>query len=638
MAPKRGKPRILAFALVIALATLAALALGYSSVGRQMNQYASDAFFRLRGPEQQGVSGITIVAIDDAALRRFGNPPLDRAILAQAIERVCRAKPSVIGLDFVFSAPSKPEADRALAAVLAACPQTVLVANLTAKDVASLEATDWDEPLPEFARYAGGIGHAHAEPDLDGVCRQVLLAKSAGRVRHWALALEMLRVARGAPTVCEPDERTLVIGNQVIPAERESTAGSSGARNQQPLLINYAGLEGAFPRYSFADVFDGRVPPERLTGRAVLFGVTAQAGGDRKFTPFSTEGLDMAGVEIHANALRTLATGRALHLAPDSSALAGVLLIVLLVALPLFRLRGIALAAVLLALAALVHLVPYLLFRQRQIMAPAFSFSLAFWAPLLVGGVFQYRTVWRRYREADESNWRLRRGLDFVAHEIRSPLTAIQGSGEVISRYPLNDERRKQLGDLVSRESQRVASMVARFLDVERLESGEMELRRGPVEVLRVVEGAIQRAEPLSRRKQIEVRLLPSQPAQTSGDAELLEFAVYNLVSNAIKYSPEGSAVELRVAADPAAGNACVEVKDQGEGISREDQGKIFERFYRTAGVERSSQPGLGLGLSIVREIARHHQGSVRLESAPGLGSKFSLVLPLAAGRASAAP
>ena len=215
---------------------------------------------------------------------------------------------------------------------------------------------------------------------------------------------------------------------------------------------------------------------------------------------------------------------------------------------------------------------------------------------------------------------------------MHSPLTAIQGSSEVMSRYPLNEARRQQLTELIHRESRRLATLVERFLDVERLSAGEMELRRQSVPLRSLVERTMERVQPLAERKNIQVRAVTSGELETVGDSELLEFALYNLLSNAIKYSPEGSAVEVTVRANADLGMAFLEVSDQGPGIAAADQARIFDRFYRSENAQHSGQPGLGLGLSIVKEIASHHGGTVLVESGPGRGSKFTLALPLGNG------
>jgi signal transduction histidine kinase len=190
----------------------------------------------------------------------------------------------------------------------------------------------------------------------------------------------------------------------------------------------------------------------------------------------------------------------------------------------------------------------------------------------------------------------------------------------------MDEKRRKQLSELFVRESQRMARMFSRFYDVERLLTGEIELRHDPVEIGGVVEAAVEHVRPFADRKQIELQVSIENPGPTRGDAELLEFAVYNLMSNAVKYSPERSVI--RVTAASAGGRASIEVRDQGPGISREDTAKIFERFYRTDDAETSGKPGYGLGLMFVREIARHHGGEVTVASKAGEGSAFKLIVP----------
>ena len=111
-----------------------------------------------------------------------------------------------------------------------------------------------------------------------------------------------------------------------------------------------------------------------------------------------------------------------------------------------------------------------------------------------------------------------------------------------------------------------------------------------------------------------------------AGDAEMLEFAVYNLVSNAVKYSPERTAV--RVVSSRRDGEAVIEVSDQGPGISKEEAAHIFQRFYRTEEAERSDKPGYGLGLMFVQEIVKHHGGAVSVRSEVGKGSVFTVSIP----------
>ncbi len=634
MAPTGSLRRTVIFVALLGGAFVAALLAGYTPYAEQMNRYAYDWFFRLRG--EQANHNVAVVAIDEDSISRYGWP-LDRSVLARTVERICAARPSALGIDLLFTDVTRPEADGALADALRKCPNVVLAARLDQEELRTLEAQQWAEPLPEFAAAAAAIGHAHPDPDEDGFVRRILLAKSAATRRHWALALETFRVQAGGGRPVTEQEEGLKVGERWIPAPPDRAAAryagvGEGARSQRTLVINFAGGEEAFARVTLRQVLEGD-GATALAGKPVLLGVTADSAGvsDRKFTPFSVSGRDMAGVVIHANALHTLMTGRFLLPVSESARLALLLLIAAAVGVALYFLRGTWLALALAAVAVAVHGAPYFAFSRGLVLLPVFSMAVAFWLPVATGGAFQYATVWRYYMAADAASRRLRGRLEMVSHEMRTPLAAIQGSSELMGRYALNEDRRKQLTELIHRESQRLARMVERFLDVERLEAGEIELRKEAVPLAPLVDRTLERIQPLLQRKNIRVRTSVNAEPSTLGDSELLEFALYNLVSNAVKYSPESSTVEVTVRSSGKL--AYLDVRDEGVGIAPEDQARIFDRFFRTDAARQAGQPGLGLGLSIVREIARHHGGSVLLESRPGEGSRFSLALPLANGQ-----
>lgn len=618
----KPKASALIYVVVMAVATAAAVVLGYTAWGAQMNANAYDLFFRIRGPETRGTERIVIVAIDDATLGARGLLPLDRRLVAKTLENICAARPAVVVIDVLFAEAAPPEVDAALQRALAGCPRAVVSTALAPGQAGA----EWSGPLPELARSAAAVGHALADPDFDGVSRQVLLEKAASGKRYWALAFESFRQMQDPQRPAVETDDALELGDLRIPAPR---------RAQRALLVNYAGGEGVFRHVSLDDVLRETVAPSIFAGKAVLLGTTARGVGDRLFTPVSTEGIGMPGVEIHANLLHTLLERRFIRPLSESAALALLGGLAILVAVALYFWRGWKLALAAFLLLAVTHLVPYLFFRGGLVV-PAFSFAAGFWLPLAVGGSYQYFAVWRGYLSADATQRRLRRRLELVSHEMRSPLTAIQGSSELISRYPLDEQRRKQMADLIHRESRRLSRMVERFLDVERLSAGEIELRREPVEVRGVIQTSAERVRPLAERKGITVEVVLEEPGEALGDAELLEFAVYNLLSNAVKYGPEGSRV--LVAARALQKQVLVEVTDQGEGIRPEEAARIFDRFYRTSSAETSGNPGLGLGLAIVREVARHHGGEVTVESQPGRGSKFTLAVPAATAQAPGAP
>ena len=181
---------------------------------------------------------------------------------------------------------------------------------------------------------------------------------------------------------------------------------------------------------------------------------------------------------------------------------------------------------------------------------------------------------------------------------------------------------------LLYEESQRLGRLVERFLSVERLSAGEMELRLERVDLAALLRSIVERLRPLAERKGVQLAAAENlDPIEIDADAELLEFAISNLVTNAVKYSPAGTQVSVRCEREGA--HAQVHVTDSGPGMSPEETRHIFDRFYRTESAEHSSHPGFGLGLAIAQEIARHHGGDVRVESTPGRGSRFTVLLPL---------
>src|SRR6202041_2876628 len=126
--------------------------------------------------------------------------------------------------------------------------------------------------------------------------------------------------------------------------------------------------------------------------------------------------------------------------------------------------------------------------------------------------------------------------------------------------------------------------------------------------------------------KQILIDILNLPADELIGDRELMEYAVYNLLTNAVKYSPPQTRVTVS-GEDDRGDHVCVSVEDQGIGMDKKEVGRIFEKFYRTKKAEQSGEVGTGIGLSIVKQIVNEHGGTIDVESEPGQGSKFTLIL-----------
>jgi signal transduction histidine kinase len=188
------------------------------------------------------------------------------------------------------------------------------------------------------------------------------------------------------------------------------------------------------------------------------------------------------------------------------------------------------------------------------------------------------------------------------------------------------EAKRKQMADLINSESKRLARMIETFLSVERLSAGQMEMKHERIALPELVERCAGRARAYAERKQIEIDIESLPPGELSGDTELMEYAVYNLLTNAVKYSPPRTRVKV-FGEDERRDWVRLCVEDQGIGMDKKEVSRIFEKFYRTKRAEQSGEAGTGIGLSIVEQIVTQHGGSIQVESEPGKGSRFTLIL-----------
>jgi len=217
--------------------------------------------------------------------------------------------------------------------------------------------------------------------------------------------------------------------------------------------------------------------------------------------------------------------------------------------------------------------------------------------------------------------------MALVSHEMRTPLTAIQGMSELMAQFDLDPERSREMSIAIHDEAKRLTHMIGEYLDITRLESGTTALRRAAVRIEALVERTLLMLDPLAAERGIRLtRRLDSSVPPVLADADLLSRAIANLVSNAVKYSPPKT--EVVISAAKAANGVSIEVADQGYGIPESSVNRVFEKFYRVPRVQDVDVPGTGLGLALVREIAEMHGGSVAVRSTVGAGSVFTLWVP----------
>jgi signal transduction histidine kinase len=243
---------------------------------------------------------------------------------------------------------------------------------------------------------------------------------------------------------------------------------------------------------------------------------------------------------------------------------------------------------------------------------------------VLVGGYLTTRAVTRELAVA-------RLQSDFVSavsHEFRTPLTSMRHLTDLLDRGVVSDEdRRRQYYAALAHETTRLHRLVESLLNFGRMEAGAFEYRFEPVDLAALVGDIVAefRKEFASSGHRFELRTDHNLPLLRV-DREALSRALWNLLDNAVKYSPGQPVIWVDLARDGK--RVAIRVRDQGPGIPVEEQKEIFNKFVRGSAAQASSVKGAGVGLAIVRHTVRAHGGEVRVESRPGEGSTFTILLP----------
>jgi two-component system, sensor histidine kinase and response regulator len=222
--------------------------------------------------------------------------------------------------------------------------------------------------------------------------------------------------------------------------------------------------------------------------------------------------------------------------------------------------------------------------------------------------------------------------VSLVSHEFRTALVGIQGFSEMIRDQELSTDETKSFAGDINKDAQRLNRMITEMLELDRIEAGRMILNIVPVDLNVIVMEAAERARAASPKHSIVTRLDPELPA-ARGDSDRLFQVVANLLSNAVKYSAGG---EVLVTSQAGDGVLRVSIKDHGLGIPPEFVKKLFGRYERFEGKDKTKVIGTGLGLAITRQIVEMHGGKIWVDSTVGAGSEFHFTLPVGAPVAAA--
>ena len=231
--------------------------------------------------------------------------------------------------------------------------------------------------------------------------------------------------------------------------------------------------------------------------------------------------------------------------------------------------------------------------------------------------------------DAEQSLERQAAFMAVLAHELRAPLSPIRTAAALLGGATCSPETNAFVGSLLERQTAHAARLVDDLLDVARIRSGKLQLQRGVVDLGQVVAGAAETCRPsmLARAQTLHIDLA-SQPLWVDADAVRLAQILNNLLANASRYTPRGGVITLAVRS--AEGRASVVVGDNGIGLAPQDLQRIFDPYFQQALAVSYDASGIGLGLSVVRELVLAHGGRISVRSdGPGCGSQFEMSLAL---------
>lgn len=212
-----------------------------------------------------------------------------------------------------------------------------------------------------------------------------------------------------------------------------------------------------------------------------------------------------------------------------------------------------------------------------------------------------------------------------VSHELKTPLTSINGYAEMIANGMVEGEEVKKFAGIIQKEGTRLLTLIESILNLSKLEDESVEKTYEEIDLYETIKDVVHKLKPQAASHKVNLEV-DGEITHVKANKRMIEDLVYNLIDNAIKYNVENGNVLVSVKNEE--NNGLISVKDTGIGIPKEEQNRVFERFYRIDKSRSKKIEGSGLGLSIVKHIVEYHNGSITLESEVGKGTTITIKLP----------
>jgi signal transduction histidine kinase len=589
--------------------------------------------FRMsKGPQSRPRSDIVLIAVDDPSAKQlndFSPLPLDQH--ARLIEKLETLSPKAIGylvpMNRVVEANPDLISDRVSTRFVEAADR------LESKNIPVVLGTPFDvtgEVIPPYPLSA--LHHSVAVIHKDGnvfsedkITRRALTYLYDKPVFH----LELAQRLGVHPEGFRPR------GNFAVP-EVES----------EYFFFRYHGNPSRNPKhperepyriYSFADVLNDQLPPETFTDKIVLVGtLSREDSNDFVFTPYGKQVFSTPKLVVHATIVDSILNNDGILRAPTWMNWIATFCVTAAVIAWVLKLTPLYGVFATIALALAYGLTAQLLFSWKGIWIresqPLVGIFLGYYLVVPYRLIREYKQRWDYQRKNElllqveelKTNF-----VSLVTHDLKTPVARIQGLAEVLmrkARERLLDRDLETLHHIIA-STDELNRFITSILELNKVESNRLQLRFESKDINMLMERAVESFKPSAKAKKIALQsnLEPLFPIRI--DVELVSKIINNLIDNALKYSPEGSVVsiESREVHDQWVE---ISVSDQGIGMSEEELKQLFTRFYRAKNDTTVRSPGTGLGLYLTKYFVEAHYGRVEVESVPGQGSRFKILLP----------
>ena len=614
--------------LIAAAFALTAILLSFEFNLLEANLYD---FRMIRGPQKAPDASIVLVTLDDLtakALDEFAPLPLD--LHTRFLESLEHYSPKAVG--YLVDLNQVNQVNPELFKKEWGTRFVEVAKRMTAKGSVVLLGTPYDvtgEVLPPFplSTIPHSIAVIHKDGNVfseDKITRRALVDLNEKPVFHLELANRLGLIAsgfspRGSFAIPEIDSRYFFFryhGNTIF-------------KPKFPDSLNYK-------TYSFVDIMHGTLPKNALEGKIVLVGTLSKDdSADFAFTPYSKTAFVNPKLAIHANILDSVIHNDGIVRSPNwfNGVITFVLSLIVLTSVlnstPLsgvFSTLGLAIAFVVLGQ---ISFYEGFWIRESQ---PLVAIFVSYYLVVPYRLIREYKQRWD-YQKKNEVLTQVEElktnFLSLVTHDLKTPVARIQGLAEVILRKSserLLDRDKESLTHIMD-STEELNRFISSILELSKAESQNLKLHLESKDLNQLIERSIEgsRAQARARNIKITSNLEPLFPVKV--DVSLLSKVINNLIDNAIKYSPMGSAIHLE--SKEVDSWVQVSVKDQGIGMNEEERRNLFTKFYRVNNSTISKTPGTGLGLYLTKFFIEAHQGRVEVESETGQGTTFKIILPL---------